>query len=266
MLTAKRNGFTLVECLVVIAIIVVMIGLMLPATRRVNSAAERSRCHNHLKQMMLALHNVHDSDSPYTPNANKKRFPTGCFGSPELNPNERLSWMVELLPYIEEEKLYQQFNLETAFAGNQTLAQNMIKIYRCDPSNLTPITHYVALSGIGLDAASQPANTPGNGFMGYDRITALDSIKDGTSNTIALMETRSNLGSWAQGGPSSLRAFDPADLPIQGKDRPFGGHEGGMNVALADGSIRFIRDKVDPQILAAAITIAGGESVSITIE
>jgi prepilin-type processing-associated H-X9-DG protein len=263
MLTAKRNGFSTVEGLFVIGFIVILIGLLLPSLGRVRYHSDRTLCRSNLKQMMMALHNFHDASMLRIPNANKKRFPTGCLGSANLNPNERLSWMVELLPYIEEEKLYQQFNLETAFAGNQTLAQNMIKIYRCDQARSNPITQYVALSGIGLDAASQPANAPGNGFMGYDRITALDSIKDGTSNTIALMETRSNLGSWAQGGPSSLRAFDPTDLPIQGKDRPFGGHEGGMNVALADGSIRFIRDKVDPQILATAITIAGGESVNL---
>ena len=99
--------------------------------------------------------------------------------------------------------------------------------------------------------------------MGYDRLTSLAMIKDGTSNTIALMETRSGLGPWARGGSSTLRGFDPADVPLHGDQRPFGGHQGGMNAAMADGSVRFIRSSIDPKKLAAAITIAGGEPVDL---
>ena len=99
--------------------------------------------------------------------------------------------------------------------------------------------------------------------MGYDRMTSGAMIKDGTSNTIALMETRFGLGPWARGGASNLRGFDPADLPLHGDQRPFGGHTGGMHVAMADGSVRFIRSSIEPKKLAAAITIAGGEVVPL---
>ena len=92
-------------------------------------------------------------------------------------------------------------------------------------------------------------------------VVKVPMIKDGTSNTIALMETRSGLGPWARGGASSVRGFALSDLPAIGDHRPFGGHTRGVNVAMADGSVRFIRDTIDPKILAAAITIAGGESV-----
>ena len=95
--------------------------------------------------------------------------------------------------------------------------------------------------------------------MGYDRLTSVAMIQDGTSNTIALMETRFGLGPWARGGSSTLRGFDPADVPLYGEQRPFGGHSGGMHAAMADGSVRFIRSSIEPQKLAAAITIAGGE-------
>jgi len=122
-------------------------------------------------------------------------------------------------------------------------------------------TPYIAMAGIGLGAPSQPAGAPGNGIMGYDRLTTLGMIKDGTSNTLAIMETRSNMGLWAQGGSSNLRGFDPTDLPIIGDKRPFGGHTGGMNAAWADGSVRFLSSKADPKTLAAIITIDGGESV-----
>ena len=88
-------------------------------------------------------------------------------------------------------------------------------------------------------------------------------IKDGTSNTIALLETRSGVGPWARGGASNVRGFDPADVPLHGDQQPFGGHTGGMNAAMADGSVRFIRSSIEPQKLAAAITVAGGEAINL---
>jgi prepilin-type processing-associated H-X9-DG protein len=119
------------------------------------------------------------------------------------------------------------------------------------------------MAGIGYDAAVRPAGAPGNGIMGYDRPTSFATIKDGTGNTIALMETRFALGPWARGGPSNVRGFNPADVPLYGDDRPFGGHAGGMQAGMADGSVRFIRSSIDPNNLAATITIAGGEPVNL---
>src|SRR5204862_2946474 len=141
-------------------------------------------------------------------------------------------------------------------------SQTRIKMFTCPASKEATegnnvVTNYVAMSGIGHDAAWRPAGAAGNGFMGYDRQTSFAMITDGTSNTIALMETRSGLGPWARGGPSNLRGFDPADVPIFGDQRPFGGHPNGMNAAMADGSVRFINAGIDPIKLAAAITIDG---------
>jgi hypothetical protein len=99
--------------------------------------------------------------------------------------------------------------------------------------------------------------------MGYDRLTSTAMIKDGTSHTIALMETRSGLGPWARGGASNVRGLGPADVPLHGDGRPFGGHPDVMPAAMADGSVRFIRPSVEPNKLAAAITIAGGEPFNL---
>jgi prepilin-type processing-associated H-X9-DG protein len=171
--------------------------------------------------------------------------------------------MVALLPYLEQDSLYRQIDLQNGYGGNLPAVQSSIKTFMCPSANADAmadaVTHYVAMSGIGLDAATRPAGAPGNGFMGYDRLTSLSMIKDGTSNTIALMETRSGLGPWARGGPSNLRGFDPADVPIFGDQRPFGGHPDGINAAMADGSVRYINAGIDPIKLAAAITIDGGE-------
>ena len=102
---SHRAGFTLTELLVVVAIIGVIVGLTLPATRRVREASARMGCSNNLKQLMLAMHNYHDAQPRAgTPSDGVPvgAFPAGCVG-PGSVPDERLSWMVPLLPYLEEE-------------------------------------------------------------------------------------------------------------------------------------------------------------------
>ncbi len=283
---SSRGGMSLIEVLVVVAIIAVLVGLLLPATRRVREVAAHTQCRNNLRTLMLGLHNFESNGRPAAPpstgdaDAPAGRFPSGCFG-PGTTPEKRLSWMVALLPYLEQDNLYKQFDVEKGYAGNLTVAETRIKTFLCPASIeagagdderanpyprriwLTGVTHYVAMAGIGPGAAGQPAGAVGNGFMGYDRPTSFATITDGTSNTITLMETRSGLGPWARGGASTLREFDPADGPLFGENRPFGGHAGGTHAAMADGSVRFITSSIDSKKLAAAITIAGGEPVNL---
>jgi prepilin-type N-terminal cleavage/methylation domain-containing protein/prepilin-type processing-associated H-X9-DG protein len=270
---STRNGFTLTELLVVLAIIGILIALLLPATRRVREPAERAQCQNNLRQLMLAMHSYESTGrpAPYPATGHpgspaERLFPPGCFG-PGTAPEERLSWVAQLLPYLEHDSLYRQFDLEKGYAGNLPAVQTRIQAFLCPASKeaSTPdaVAHYVAVSGIGHDAAGRPAGAAGNGFMGYDRLTSVAMITDGPANTIALMETRVGLGPWARGGTSTLRGFDPADVPLHGDNRPFGGHTGGMHAAMADGSVRFLRSSIDAKRLATAITIAGGEPVDL---
>jgi prepilin-type processing-associated H-X9-DG protein len=168
--------------------------------------------------------------------------------------------MVAILPYLEQESLYRQMDMEKGYAGNLPAAQTAIKTFLCPAAKeIDAVTNYIAMSGIGRDAAERPSGASDNGFMGHNRLTSMAMIQDGLPNTIALMETRSGLGPWARGGESNLRGFVPDDLPLHGDQRPFAGHEGGMNAAMGDGSVRFLRSTIESHKLAAAITIAGGE-------
>lgn len=265
---SRRDGFTLLELLVVVAIVAILIGMMVPATRRVREAAGRTKCQNNLKQIMLGLLNAESTRVSWY--SSSGGFPAGCFGRGDLPPEERLSWLVEILPHLEHEALFRQFDPKAGYGGNLSPAQTKLSFLLCPSGSVESqvagqaVTHYVAMSGIGLDAANRPADSAGNGFMGYDRVTTYKQIKDGMSNTIALMETRSTLGPWARGGPSTLRGFDPTDLLPFGENRPFwGSHTGGLSLAFADGSVRFLVASTDPKIIAAAITIDGGESVNL---
>jgi prepilin-type processing-associated H-X9-DG protein len=264
---------SLIEVLVVLAIIAILLGLILPSTRRVREAAADAKCRNNLKQLMLGIHNYEGNSRPNpsrsTGSADEPTtglLPQGCFGH-GATPEERLSWMVALLPNVEQKALYKQFDLEKGYTGNLPVARTAIPLFQCPsakeggPQNA--VTLYVAVAGIGGDAASRSAGAAGNGFMGYDRQTSFAMIKDGLANTIALAETGTGIGPWARGGSSNVRGFEPTDLPLHGEGRPFGGHSKGFNVAMADGSVRCIRPSIDPMVLAAAITIDRGEHVEL---
>ncbi len=99
-----KRGFTLVELLVVIAIIGVLVGLLLPAVQAAREAARRMSCSNNLKQLGLAIHNYHDTMGrfPQTIHTNK------TWGT--VNSDHKGSWLVRLLPFIEQNTIYDQLD------------------------------------------------------------------------------------------------------------------------------------------------------------
>jgi prepilin-type N-terminal cleavage/methylation domain-containing protein len=112
-MSEQRRGFTLVELLVVIAIIGILVALLLPAVQSAREAARRTQCINNLKQIGLAIHNFHDSRQ-WLP-------PTHTGGAP---PNDKYgTWFVVILPYLEQQALYDQFDLTVPWdQGNNPTA------------------------------------------------------------------------------------------------------------------------------------------------
>jgi prepilin-type N-terminal cleavage/methylation domain-containing protein/prepilin-type processing-associated H-X9-DG protein len=151
--TSTRQGFTLVELLIVIAIIAILIGLLLPAVQKVREAANRMKCANNLKQLGLACHNYHDVNNA---------FPPGGYFLPHTDPVQnggynKGSWHVHVLPYIEQENLFRQIpNLDVP--GVDSISQAVavgvlprpLNFGRCpgdDYNPAAPVTNYVGSAG-----------------------------------------------------------------------------------------------------------------------
>jgi prepilin-type processing-associated H-X9-DG protein len=206
---------------------------------------------------------------------------------PELPPDQRLSWWVSILPYIEKQEVFEQFDPWRGAGDprNERATSNRFRHFVCPASgectygnrgeswkSATPLTHYVGVAGVGPDAAALPLGHPSAGVFGHDRRTPLkDGIPDGKSNTLMLIETGMNPGHWAYGGTATVRAFEREPVYI-GPGRPFGGfHDGPFsffsprdrlcNVAFADGSYRSLTDKTDPAVLEALATVGGREEL-----
>ncbi len=166
MSSTKSRGFTLIELLVVIAIIAVLIALLLPAVQAAREAARRAQCVNNLKQIGLAAHNYHDVVG---------KFPTGMYLHPVFGPTtgtawNNASWLVLLLPQLEQQPLFNAVNFSkmmgTQIGGgwrwnpiyaagddNKTIRLTVMNAFICPSDDSPNIDNTNADDLIGLDAA-----------------------------------------------------------------------------------------------------------------
>jgi len=115
-LRVRKRGFTLVELLVVIAIIGILVALLLPAINAARQAAMRNACINNMRQVGLALHNYHDVYKKFPVISEYDQIVTGTqIGSPANPPAmAAFSWIVKILPYIEEAPMYNEISSDSA--------------------------------------------------------------------------------------------------------------------------------------------------------
>ena len=225
----NRFAFTLVELLVVVAIIGVLIALLLPAVQAAREAARRMQCQNHLKQYALALHNYHDVHHSFPASRSGPVSTTATDKEPDTNRNHTWGSAAYILPFNEQSARYDQFiqiisgqlntQIPPAFYTNdirevyKEFFISPIATYLCpsDPEakslyvprggtddSINARNNYVISHGdyynnnhaiIGSESAYAPCNKATRGMFGNQFWLDFAKCSDGTSNTIILSET-----------------------------------------------------------------------------
>lgn len=233
---AVRRGLTLIEFLVVLAVLAVLIAFLMPTTRRTRGGARRAQCKNNLKQIALALHNYADAYGALPPAYTFNEH------------GEKLhSWRTLILPFLEQGPLYETIDLGKPWNDpvNAAALATPVWVYRC-PSATIPPAHTTYLGLVGERLLFHP-----------HRSRPFAEVTDGIGETAMVVEVDDERAvPWmapVDTDETFLVSLDPK-LKLS--------HEPGTHVALADGSIRWISQETHQiESRRALATIAGGDKV-----
>jgi prepilin-type N-terminal cleavage/methylation domain-containing protein/prepilin-type processing-associated H-X9-DG protein len=262
-------GFTLVELLVVTTIIGVLIAILLPAVQSARESARRITCSNNLHQIALGLQHYHTAMGC---------FPAGCAGV----GGNKIAWCAFLLPYIEQENVHSIFHFDKPYdsAENSDATHRVIATFLCPSTYRTPpdrdgsvtakhnhngtphpsdgmaCTDYGGMYGWSNSAGSK------YGVMVYDRAITMAEIRDGTSETIAVVEDTGRGwkmdAEWANG----QNIFDETGpINYSQNNEMWSDHVGGVNAAFCDGSAHFLSELLDVKVVEALCTRDSGEII-----
>jgi len=280
----KRLGFTLIELLVVIAIIAILIGLLLPAVQKVRAAASNMQCKNNMKQFGLAFHNYAGANDNKLP---ASRTPKGTTFR---------SWTPVALTYVEQGNVGDQWDMNIAWntGKNLALSQTNFKLFICPsaPTGRAPssptglgLGDYGSMNEVntkfyGLNSLpTPPAGFDYSGVLRKQLDTKFGEITDGLSNSIMILEdggrpsiylkkvllggsTRDGHG-WADPNTGfSLKGTAGCFINCSNDSEAYSFHPASINVGMADGSVRTLRESIDAASMAALCTARGGETNS----
>ncbi|MDA1052074.1 MAG: DUF1559 domain-containing protein [Planctomycetota bacterium] len=218
----------------------VLVALLLPAVQAAREGARRMSCSNNLKQVAIAMHNYHDT---------YKAFPPAY--TVDADGNKLHSWRTLLLPFIDNSPRYDQIDLDKPWDApeNQHIADTLVPAYTCpsSPDGMMPYTNYMVIVGPGA-------------IFDDDKLCSFSDILDGSSNTILVVEVEGQQVPWME--PTDL-SLDQMQMAINSRPtEPGSNHLGGFQAALADGSVHFIADSIDPTMLRNLITRGDGQTIS----
>lgn len=311
------RGFTLVELLVVVAIIGTLISLLLPAVQSVREATRRTLCSNNLRQLGLGFHNYEAACGFYPTTVTVSGGPTHY-------------WVAQILPYLDANPLAAIYDYRVPFShiNNTAAVKYPLSFMGCpstpggplpDPKFPVSAPHWGAIAadyagsqGVGntiwTSHVSYPKPSNDDGFF-TGKITELGgkglrmkSVTDGTSKSVGVVESAGRPQVWYfgrmvpgsglavsgsryvvnSGWPTAnsfkvsgfsldLSQLDPAQQYRSGPQMINGSnfysiyafHPGGANLLFVDGSTRFCADSSSANVVAAALTIAGGETAAV---
>jgi prepilin-type N-terminal cleavage/methylation domain-containing protein len=298
---SRRKGFTLIELLVVIAIIGILVSLLLPAVQATREVARKAQCSNHLKELSLAFHSHHNAHGLF-PSAGGPDWTwhmTYINGQPAIAPNQHGGWGFQILPYIEAEHIWEGSNAVSDIDKSIVAISTPNPLFFC-PSRRSPEVVVAAdwyqhpnsgrtFGHAKTDYAAASHDTTSNYPRGIGAVTQMTptriaDIRDGTTKTMLLGEKQMNLTmlgkmqasdnegytcGWnhdvmrytsREPGPDYYGNADAWDLR---GDRFGASHPIGLNIALVDGSVRFIPYEIDLEVFSRLGHRADGQHVEM---
>ena len=293
---SARAAFTLIELLVVIAIIAILVGLLLPAVQKVREASARLKCSNNLKQIGLGMHNYESVNQKFPPGFTSKAasvdgdgLGSGWGWAAHLLPQMEQDNLFRQI----------NLGNDIMAPGHATVRTTVLPGYRCPsdapqgdtftvvgssgPLGTVAFANYVACGGTFEVTGFPDTNT--GAFLRNSACRFAD-ITDGTSNTLFVTERaskRSPMTTWVGAitnsinppldpahdaeGPPTLCLFQTGGAgegrtpnnPFNHVEDPSSQHTGGVNALFGDGSVRFLRNSINPATWTGLGTRAGGE-------
>src|SRR3954470_18867559 len=284
-----RRAFTLIEVLVVIAIIGVLVSLLLPAVQSSREASRRLQCTNNLKQVGLALLNFE---------TNHKHFPSGYVSQYDSNGNDigpGWGWASMILPQMEETAIHNVIHFDLAIEhpnngvrvavipGYLCPTESQRQVWQAKRPNGTPICEVAESNYVAMFGSTEPG-VDGDGMFFRNSKIAMRDITDGASKTIAAGERTHQLGRATWVGSVTNAVLFPEDDNTQAQGVPETGagmtlghagegigpgatggdvnqfyslHGQGANFVFADGHVSFLPSSMDPLSFQALATRAG---------
>lgn len=240
-------------------------------------AGARPRAH----ELAAALKQYVEANRQFPRGTFDRKVPSARAGRP-YPPGDRVSWMADLLGLLGQEDLQRRIDVAKSWRDKENLAAAISLVpHFIDPHSPqtswwvrygstgqdVATTQFVAIAGVGLDAAEYAADDPAVekklGIFGYDRVTKVADIKDKPAETIALIQVPPSFKRpWLAGGGSTV-----VGVPETGSIRPFvttqpDGKRGALAI-MGDGTVRFLSENITDDAFKALCTIKGGEEVQL---
>ena len=246
MLSSKHtHGFTLVELLVVVALVAILFALLLPAVMAAREAARRTHCQNNLRQLGLALHAHHGAAD---------RFPAGS--------TDDWSWNARLLPHLEQQAFYDRYDLRRGPFEEPNFAQLGVgfPVFLCPSDPYSAEIHTASLfDGMQFGHTNYLGSLDGGksrGMFGFNRGVRERQVIDGLSSTIfvgergVVFDGESTQSWWAWGTATVITATQPFqgggyEIP-QSAIHWWSHHPAGAQFVFVDGSVHFLTYSIDP--------------------